>query len=309
MHTADDLKFRQFNIKDRTIIQSFINDFQPMSCEYNFANLFAWQYVSKLSWTIYKGRLLIYDAVDYQCSFMPLGRYFSPIELANLSQELKKSKLSPDFCLVRSKYIDKFFEIKHYYNIKKQRDYAEYIYDVKKLAKLTGTKLHKKRNLISQFKRAFPDFKVDILKKEYNSKIIDFSQNLMNRLDKQSKTSVQEKTVVQEFNALQKALEYFDELELEGLIISIKDKMIAFSIFSELNSFTYDIQFEKADNNFKGASQVINHETAKYLESSCKYLNREQDLGINGLRHSKMSYEPLNLIIPHIIEFKDFPLI
>jgi uncharacterized protein len=301
MHTADDLKFRQFNIKDRTIIQSFINDFQPMSCEYNFANLFVWQYVSKLSWTIYKGRLLIYDAVDYKCSFMPLGRDFSPIELANLSQNLKKRGLSPDFCLVRSKYIDKFLEIKHYYNIKKQRDYAEYIYDAKKLGKLTGTKLHKKRNLIAQFKRSFPDFKVDTFKKEYNSKIIDFSQNLMNRLDKQSKT------VVQEFNALQKTLEYFDELELEGLIICIKDKVIAFSIFSKLNSFTYDIQFEKADNNFKGASQVINHETAKYLENRCKYLNREQDLGINGLRQSKMSYEPLKLMMPHVIEFKDFP--
>ncbi len=303
MHTAEDLKFRQFKIKDWTIIQSFINDFQPMSCEYNFANLFAWQNVSKLSWTIYKGRLLIYDAVDYQCSFMPLGRDFSPIELANLSQKFKKRGLSPDFCLVRSKYIDKYLEIKHYYNIKKQRDYAEYIYDVKKLAKLTGTKLHKKRNLIAQFKRSFPDFQVDTLKKEYNSKIIDFSQNLMNRLDKQPKT------VVQEFNALKKALEYFEELELEGLIIRIKDKMIAFSIFSELNSFTYDIQFEKADKNFKGASQVINHETAKYLEIRCKYLNREQDLGINGLRQSKMSYEPLKLIIPHIVEFKDFPII
>ncbi len=300
---AADLKFRQFNLKDRTIIQSFINDFQPMSCEYNFANLFVWQDVSKLSWTIYKGRLLIYDAVDYQCSFMPLGIDFSPREFVNLSQKLIKTGLSPDFCLVGSKYINEFPEIENYYNIKKQRDYAEYIYNVEKLTNLTGTKLHKKRNLIAQFKRSFPDFKVATLKQEYDSKIIDFSQNLMNRLDKQSKTSVQE------FNALKKALEYFDELELEGLIISIKDKIIAFSVFNELNSFTYDIQFEKADHDFKGASQVINHETAKYLESSCKYLNREQDLGINGLRQSKMSYEPLKLLIPHIIEFKDVSLI
>ncbi len=305
MHPTDELKFRQFNLKDRTTIQSFIDDFQPMSCEYSFANLFAWQDVSKLSWTTYKGRLLIYDAGDYQCSFMPLGRDFSPIELAGLSQKLKQIGLSPDFCIAGSKYINKFIAIEYYYNIREQRDYAEYIYDVKKLAKLTGTKLHKKRNLIAQFKRSYPDFKVDTLKKEYNTKIIDFSQNFMNKLNKQLKISVQAKTAVQEFNALKKAFEYFDELELEGLIISIKGQIIAFSIFSKLNSFTYDIQFEKADNNFKGASQVINHETAKRLENSCKYLNREQDLGINGLRQSKMSYEPLKLINPHILKFID----
>jgi hypothetical protein len=52
---------------------------------------------------------------------------------------------------------------------------------------------------------------------------------------------------------------------------------------------------------FKGASQIINHETAKSLKNRCRYLNREQDLGVKGLRQAKLSYDPLQLIIPYTL--------
>ena len=290
------LKFNQFHLKHRKIIQSFIDEFQPCSCEYNFSNLFSWQYVSKLSWSLYHKRLLIYDNIR-KCTLFPLGREFNLEKLVDLSLHLKNSGLNPDVSLVPSGYIKKFPEIKKYYKIEKERDNAEYIYDVKKLVNLAGKKLHKKRNLISQFKKKYLDFKIFSFKKKHRQKAIRLTEQLMTRSSKPSQS------IIQEYGALTTALNYFDALGLEGLSIIVNNKLIAFCIFSRLNDLTYDIQFEKADLNFKGAAQIINYETAKYLKNNCSYLNKEQDLGIKGLRQAKMSYDPLNLMIPYKLYF------
>lgn len=289
-------KLNQFALKDRELIQTYIDTFNPVSCEYNFSNLFAWQDAYQLTWNLYQERLLIYDGVS-QCGFMPLGEDVSPEELVLLSLNLKSMGLTPDFSLVTPDYLRKFPGIETYYEVKEERDYAEYIYDVNSLCELTGTKLHKKRNLISQFKRSYPDFEVHPLKGEYNSKALELAQELMNRRKQDSKT------LDQEFDALKISLDHFEDLGLEGLAITIGSRVIAFSIFSQLRHSTYDIQFEKSDTEFKGAAQVINHETALYLKDKCSYLNREQDLGIRGLRQAKLSYEPLKLITLYSLIF------
>ena len=297
MDSAISLKFDQFGLKDKKIIQSFIDTYQPWSCEYNFANLFTWQKKSKLSWTIYENRLLVYDGIE-KSSFMPIGKVLTPEELALLSKYLKKSGFMPDFRLATSEYLNKFPDIEEYYTVKEDRDNAEYIYDVNKLSELTGRKLHKKRNLISQFKRNCPGFKTGQQTKAYKQKALLLARHFMNRSDKSSNT------LEQEYSALKAAFACFDELDMGGVVISIGDTLAAFSIFSRLNNETYDIQFEKADIHLKGASQAINRETAKYLKDRCRYLNREQDLGIAGLRQAKISYEPVKIITPYALIFK-----
>jgi len=288
--------FYQFALKDQELIQTYIDTFKPFSCEYNFSNLYAWQDAYKLSWALYQERLLIYDEVS-QCAFMPLGKDFCPEELVILSLHLKDTGLTPEFSLVTSDYLKKFPEIEDYFIVKEEPDYAEYIYDVDKLCALTGTKLHKKRNLISQFKRSYPEFKVHLLKGGYKHEALGLAQRLMNRHKNPSNT------LGQELCAIEASFDNFDQLGLEGLVITVENKVIAFSVFSELKYSTYDIQFEKSDMDFKGAAQVINHETAKYLKDKCQYLNREQDLGIKGLRQAKMSYDPEKLITPYSLIF------
>jgi hypothetical protein len=299
LQAPQNLRFPRFNgfaLKDREYIQAYIDRFNPESCEYNFANLFAWQDAYKMGWAVYQERLLIYDRVS-ESAFMPLGEDLYPEGLAILSLNLKNAGLSPDISLVSSDYLKKFPEIENYYTIREERDYAEYIYDVNSLCDLTGVKLHKKRNLISQFKRSYSDFGVHLLKGEYKYKALSLAKELMEKRKKSSKT------LEQEFCALKTSFDYFDLLGLEGLVITIGENLVAFSVFSRLSPFTYDIQFEKSDTDYKGAAQVINQETAGYLKDKCQYLNREQDLGIKGLRKAKMSYGPVQLITPYSLIF------
>ncbi|OGR10814.1 MAG: hypothetical protein A2277_04290 [Desulfobacterales bacterium RIFOXYA12_FULL_46_15] len=289
-------KFNRFELTDKELIYAYVKRFNPESCEYNFSNLFAWQDVYDLSFTLYQGRLLIYDGVS-QCSFMPLGNDFYPEELVVLALQLKRIGIEPSFGLIPSDYLKKYPDIETYFMVREEPDFAEYLYEVKSLCDLTGEKLHKKKNLISQFKRSYPDYQVHTIKGELKAQCLLFSKGILN-IHKAASDDL-----VQEFCAIETSFRYFEELGLEGLAITVGGKLIAFSVFSRLNASTYDIQFEKADAGFKGAAQVINHETAIFLRDICQYVNREQDLGIKGLRQAKMSYDPVKLITSYSLDF------
>ncbi len=288
--------FNKFDLNDKGLIQQFAARFKPQFCEYNFANLFCWQNPSKLSWTIYQDRLLIYDNID-KCAFMPLGKNISVKELVNLSLDMRERGLKPNFSLVTKEYIESLPEIEKYYTITKERDHAEYIYGIAKLCDLNGRKLSKKRNLISQFKRSYPLFEIHPISDKIKKKSFLLASRLI------GKYRSCPGTLKQELKALKTAFECYEELGLEGIAILVENRVIAFSVFSAQNHSTWDIMFEKADVQYKGASQIINHGTAQYLKTQkqCQYLNREQDLGIIGLRQAKMSYVPEKLIMPYTL--------
>jgi uncharacterized protein len=283
-----------FELSDRQMVQLYIDKYAPMSCEYNFANLFCWQEAYHYSWRLYKGRLVVYDGVN-QCVFMPLGESLPPDELAGLCRELMLSGLEPDIGLVPEAYLTRYPQCERYFSITQQRDYAEYIYSVDSLCRLNSTKLHKKKNLISQFERLHPDYQVEPLSTKNQAAARNLARDLLYGQGRPSPT------LETEFMAMEKAFDHFDDLGLEGLAVMVDQKMAAFSIFSPLNRDTYNVQFEKSDFDYKGAAQVINHQTALFLKDRCRYINREQDLGIKGLRQAKMSYEPVDLLIPRTL--------
>lgn len=287
----------RFELADRQMVQIYIDKYAPESCEYNFANLFCWQEIYNYSWRLFKGRLVIYDGVN-QCAFMPLGEPLPPEELAELARELMRDGLVPDIGLVHKDYLDAYPRCEQYFSIHPERDYAEYIYDVDQLCRLNTPKLHKKKNLISQFERTYPNCRVTGLTPEKQVLARAMAQN---QLKDQKPLSA---GLADEFEAMEKAFFHFDALGLEGLALMVEDQMAAFSIFSPLNSDTYNVQFEKSDFEYKGAAQVINQQTALHLRDRCRYINREQDLGIRGLRQAKKSYEPETILIPHTLQLK-----
>ena len=99
--------------------------------------------------------------------------------------------------------------------------------------------------------------------------------------------------------ALTKALAHYEALNMEGLVLRDGDSVLAFTMGSPLSNNTFDIHFEKARQDVDGAYTVINCEFARYLRKkypSLQYLNREDDLGLEGLRKAKLSYYPHHLV-------------
>lgn len=295
-------KFSDFNsikVDDKKMFQSYIDRFQPLSCEYNFANVYCWQEPYNTSWRIYKERLVIYNEVN-KFSFLPLGEEMTPKELVFFSLDMEKKGLGTDIGVVPSQYLEKYPEIELFYTITDERGCAEYLYSVEALCDLKGAKLHKKKNLISQFHKQNPNSSIKLMSGKFITAAKVLSDEIFNGHERFLSG------IEDEHMALIKAFDEFEEVGLEGLVLLVGNDLVAFSIFSPLTPDTYDIHFEKSCYHFKGAAQVINHETAKYLREKCKYLNREQDLGIQGLRQAKMSYDPETLLKGHRLVFKGY---
>ncbi len=289
-------RFKSIEMEDRKLIQNYIDKFEPLSCEYNFANLYCWQEPYNTSWSIYKNRIVIYDDVNC-CSYLPLGKELTSKELVLFSIDMKRNGMGANVGVVPSKYLKKHPVNKQFYTIIDERDSAEYLYSVEALCDLKGAKLHKKKNLISQFHRKYTNSTIKPLSTNFKSEVKTLADEIYNSHERFLNG------IENEHTALLKALEDFEEIGLEGLVVLVGNDLVAFSIFSPMTNDTYDIHFEKSCHQFKGAAQIINHETAKHLRGKCKFLNREQDLGIKGLRQAKMSYEPANLFDVHTLIF------
>ena len=288
--------FKIFSIEDRNLIQGFLDQYEPVSCEYSFFNNFCWQKGYDLCFSLYKERLLILDKKD-NYFLMPLGKPLAPKVLAELSQNMKKLGKACNIAIVPHEYLIENPQIRKYYSVAPQKGSDEYIYSVKKLADLKGKKLQKKKNLVSQFNRKNPAFCV----KRIQGSLIKNSLKLAQNIISTSKGSI--KSLQMEYASLKQALDIIDSSPMDGLAIMVDGKLVAFSIFSRLTPSTYDIHFEKSDLSFKGAAQVINHETAKYLTDKCEFVNREQDLGIKGLRQAKLSWDPHLVFKPYLLTF------
>ena len=103
-------------------------------------------------------------------------------------------------------------------------------------------------------------------------------------------------TILEEEEALERSFLSSEALGMEGLCLYAGNTLAAFSFWTRLDSKTCDEHYEKADPTFKGGAQMVNHETMIRMQERYEYVNREQDLGIEGLRQSKLSYVPEKII-------------
>jgi uncharacterized protein len=290
-------EFKDIEVEDRPIISGYGRDFGITSCEYSFANLYCWQPVHHRVWSLYRNRLLILDQTN-DGLFLPAGEALDTADLVYLSGELQKRGMSGNVTQVSGDYVKAHPDLREHYSIERQRDFADYIYATQKLITLSGKKLHKKKNLISQFRRSWPEYTVAPIDADLKRACRKLAQTLL------AQNAQISRTIREEQLALRRAFSHFDEAGLEGLALLVSGKLVAFSVFSRLNSDMFDIHFEKSDPAFKGAAQVINYETARHLAPRCRFVNREQDIGIEGLRQAKRSYDPERIASPYRLNFK-----
>ena len=288
MNNIDLSSFNDITIDDREILNKIIQENNKVLCDFNFSNLYMWAEIFKIRWSMHKERLLLYSGLSDRL-FMPVGEDFESSEIVQISDSFRAQGKSGNLMFFEPDYIEKNRELSNHFRIEIDLDTADYIYFSKKLFELKGKKLHKKKNLISQFLRNNPGYIVKKMEKEFFEKCFVLS-------DKWCKYKNCDKIgFTHENSALKRAFDKFSELELGGLTVFLKDKLAAFSIFSRQNKNMADVNFEKYDPEIKGCEQVICWETAKYLMQDYEYLNREEDLGVEGLRQSKKSYEPAYL--------------
>lgn len=176
------------------------------------------------------------------------------------------------------------------FEINETRERFEYIYNSEDLANLKGKKYHGKRNHVSKFKNLY-DWTYEKIVPEKKEIYMNFFEKWFEKNSEKEGTDF-----IEEFKAIKKSFENYEKLEFEGGTILVDGQIVACTIGEKINNDNFVVHFEKALTEFEGAYTIINQEFSKTLEQRFKFINREEDLGIEGLRKAKLSYKPFLLL-------------
>ena len=183
-------------------------------------------------------------------------------------------------------------EMPGFFTFCESRDSEDYMYEVEKLASLSGKKLQAKRNHCNRFEQDHPDFKTEIVTPE-NLQRCRAMVSTWYEVHEWNEQIEQEKT------AIARAFDHFEASHMDGLMLIDAGEVIAFSMGARMNELYYDVCFEKAYSAINGAYAMINREFSRMIAQKypeLQFLNREDDMGEPGLRKAKESYQPTCLL-------------
>lgn len=276
------LDFRTPTLEDKERIDSFVRKCGQIGCDVSFTNTFIWR-------QRYDIRVAFDDDTYYKAYAIDgkISGYAAPVTKGDLRKAIdtvvadaRERGVEPligllsdaNAELLRHMYADKV-------RITEDRDSFDYIYERENLATLGGKKYHAKRNHIARFMRNCENYSVKELCKENLSDAMSVAERWLDGDDDHG-----------EMTAIREAFQNFDTLGMFGLILYVDDRAVAMCAASEINDCVCDVNFEKAVE-VDGAYSVINNEFAKHF-SKYTLVNREEDMGLEGLRKAKLSYHP-----------------
>ncbi|WP_455283210.1 DUF2156 domain-containing protein [[Eubacterium] cellulosolvens] len=279
---------REISINDKDLLKQKLFKLQPQISEYTFTNLWIWRqhrpvYLSQLNKTV----LIFRKNLDGQIYLLPpVGEKVSLLVFEKMrSKGIKDLNGLYGF----SKEEANKFKEKGLIVIEDRNNW-DYVYSVKELISLEGTKYRKKRQNIHQ---CLSDH--ECVYKSITSQIIKECLELQNDWCN-LRYCISDPGLMSEDWAIKEILTNFDKLSVFGGAIYIDGRIEAFTIAERLNSNSAVIHFEKANHNIRGLYQLINQWFCKHSLQDYEYVNREQDLGIQGLRRAKQEYYPHHMV-------------
>lgn len=298
------ISFKDIELSDRELITRYTQNSPRRNCDLSFSNLCSWRFLYNTQFAILDGYLLLkFWAEEELVYMMPIGNGDLKKVLEALIEDAHQE--GKPFCLLgicsgMCSELETFMPGKFQFTA--DRDYADYLYLRTDLATLSGKKLQAKRNHVNKFKRTY--------NYEYTPITPDRIQECLeleaiwckaNNCDQHEGTG-------NERRALVYALRHFDELGLMGGILHVDGKIVAFTFGMPINQDTFGVHVEKADTSIDGAYAMIDHEFAKHIPEQYIYINREEDLGIEGLRKAKLSYQPAIILDKYMACLKGEPV-
>ncbi len=289
------IAFRPITLADRSLVEDFVKRSDQQNCDLAFANIFCWQELYRSEVAEFEGQLffrLLIDG-DRQIGYMVLpSEEITPTTIELLRQDaalhqqpLRLMGLRTEDCTQLEQCCPMQFAFD------RSRSMSDYIYRREDLARLSGKHYQPKRNHINRFRAHYPNHRFERLTPAHIEECIRLEQLWCQLTDR-----CREAAIVAERKAMRRAFSYFEALGLEGGVLYVEDRMVAFSYGSRINPTTFVVHVEKADTEYEGAFAMINRLLVESLDEDILWINREEDLGIEGLRKAKRSYYPDHLV-------------
>jgi hypothetical protein len=294
------LRLSEISIYDRKIFDEYFKSADLQISELNFTNLYIWRDYYGIRYSIINNFLCIISSFGKPFCFFPVGDYTNVEDLKVAIYTLRDYFYQMDLeflmCRVSSKQISILEDLEIKFIAKEDRDNLDYIYSVQKLSTLSGKKLDGKRNHINKFKKLHT-FKYEEISVKNISDCIDI-------LEKWSiqRNYSEEDSLIAERKANLDLLNNYNFLNVKGALIKVDGKPEAFTVGEKLNSNTVVIHVEKANAMINGLYPFVNQQFLVNHWNGIEYVSREQDLGIEGLRKAKLSYNPIILLEKFTVE-------
>jgi len=283
------LAFKDITPTDKEVIQHYTLNSARMNCDLAFSNLFTWRFLYHTQYAIFNNFLILRFYADGELAYMmPIGEgcpgqtILAMIEDAN---QLNQPFQMLGVCVWMKEDIDRVLPGKFSYVT--NRDYADYIYMREDLVHLTGKKYQPKRNHINKFKKTYTNYEYRPLTPELIPECLELEAKWC-----RANNCYEQESLVAERKSLTCAFNHFSELGLTGGVLLVAGQIVAFTYGMPINRNTFDISIEKADTSIEGVYAMINNEFVKRIPEQYTYINREEDLGLEGLRKAKLSYQP-----------------
>lgn len=284
------LKFKEVELKDRELLDRYLKRESGFIGEHNFADLYMWVYEYKSSYALYNDYLYIKmtaprSGTDFH--LMPFGEREGFSQALKILIEEGKRKEGKLYFSSVSRWQKELAEkiLGDRVQLVLSRDYADYIYLSEKLIELRGKKLHGKKNHLNRF------IKDNEGRWNYED-LDDFNAEEFYAFQLKWASLHDPEEFKGETAAVKALLEARRELGVKGGLIRLEGKVTAMTLGTEFNSKIFIVNIEKALPGINGAYQIINNEFARRNLRGYKYINREEDMGLEGLRQAKTSYAP-----------------
>ncbi|MCX7820483.1 MAG: phosphatidylglycerol lysyltransferase domain-containing protein [Brevinematales bacterium] len=282
-----DLNFKKIELSHKKIIENYFNTYHPKISEYTFTNLFIWSDVRHIRWSnLLDGIVFLGEKDNENYFFPPIGvgnceKAFDILINYAIQHNVKTISLIPEYQI-------KF--VKHRgLKIIADRDNFDYVYKSEKLAFLKGWRLDGKRGFIKKFRENYNFIYRNFEVEDKNACIKLFEKWLESKTDAPLAND--------EYKTFLKFMDNFEFLNAKGGIIKVDDSLVAFEFGEPLDKNTFVIHYEKADTSYIGSFQIINQQFTEHeIYPNYLFVNREQDMGVEGLRKAKLSYAPFKLI-------------
>lgn len=294
--------FKDIELTDKPVFDEYFNYKIYFGSECAFANMFAWRKCYHIKWLEIENCLIIKvrrDEIDF--FLPPFPKNGANIDIA-LDLILAQIKANPA-CEIRGIYQDALTDISKSFwdnfELTSDRDNFDYVYNREDLAKLAGRKYHSKKNHINAFLKLYPNY-------QYLPLTTDLIPQCKEFLGKWflAKGISSDHSIRCEMSAINQSLNNLEALEIQGGTIFIDGQMEAFTYGEAINKDVAIIHVEKANPAIRGLYAKINQDFCNNAWQSIKYINREEDMGLEGLRKAKESYNPVFMVEKYSAKLK-----
>lgn len=287
------IEFQRIQPKDKPIYDRYFSDGKERGAEMSFTNLCLW---GEQSYAIVEGQFVLLSRFgEYLVYTYPVGNGDKKAALDALMKDANERGIpftltalyEDEKKALQALYPDLFL----YHNVE---SFYDYVYSIDDLADLAGKKYHRKRNHVKRFTSQYSYVARPVEEGDVH-RILAFAREWY------AERQTDEDEFEMEIVALQRAMENRAALGLYGIVIEVDGEIVAFTFANRYTHDTMDVNFEKAKG-LDGAYAVVNQEFARYIRSilpEIRFMNREEDMGLEGLRRAKENYFPHHKLVKY----------